>query len=195
MSGNWGVCLLAIPETDCAACGLSLGDGRAPLRSSRTPGEKEESSCASGDPSYCSSQCAAGTLASQPAAASSHDGGRSAPWAPPNRSCSCCCCFWPSQSGGWVTHPAWSAGACCCSRLSSAAEDSPLAACPGAPDCSWNENPRWTARATSDFPSCSLLQSPRAWGCGQLSVPVRSCSHGRRGRGQRAEEDLLRCVA
>lgn len=146
----------------------------------------EESSCASADLSYCSSRRAAGTLASH------HDGGQGAPWAPPNRNCSCCCCSCPSQSGGGAMHPAWSAGACWCSHLSSATADNPLAACPGAPDCSWNENPHWTARATSDFPSCSLLLNPNACGCGHLWVAVRSCCpHGRRGRGRRAEEEVL----
>lgn len=180
MSDNWGVYLLAIPETGAAACDLSLGDGLALLRSSTTHGEKEESSCAAADLSYCSSWCGAGSLASLWAPVSSHDGGGwSAPWPPLDRNCSCCCCSCPSQPGVRVTYPVWSAGACHCSRLSSASEDGSLAACPRAPDCSWNENPHWKARATSGFPSCPPLQSPRVWGHGQLSVAVRSCcSHG-----------------
>lgn len=157
MSDNWEVYLLAIPETGCAACGLSLGDGFALLKSSMIPVEKGGSSCAAGALSYCCSWCAADTLASLQAVVSGHDGGWSAPWPPLNRNCSCCCCFFPSQSGGWATHPAWSIGTCHHIHLSSALEDGPLAACPGAPDCSWNENLRWKAGATSDLPSCSLL--------------------------------------
>jgi len=85
MSDNWGVYLLAIPETGAAACGLSLGDGLAPLRSSMTPGEKGESSCDAADLSYCSSWCSARSLASLQAPVSSHDGGWNAPWPPPDR--------------------------------------------------------------------------------------------------------------
>lgn len=179
MSDNWGVYLLAILETGAAACGLLLGDGLALLRSSTIPGEKGESSCAAADLSYCFSWCAAGTLASLRAPVSSHGGGQSAPWPPPDRNCSCCCCFCPSQPGVGVTPPVWSAGACHGSHLSSASEDGSLAACPSAPDCSWNENPHWKARAISGFPACPLLPSPRVWRCGQLSVAVSSCcSHG-----------------
>lgn len=186
-----GVSLLATPGTcGSSACGSTQGHGLALLRSSTSPCEKSGgNSCAASGRSNCSSQHRARILAFPRAPASHHDGGWSAPWSPLDRNC-CCSCL--SQLGVGVTHPVWSAGACHRSHLSSASEDDLLAACPRAPDCSWNENPHWKARATSGFPFCPLLQSPRAWGCGQLFVAVTSCcSHGWRRCGR--QEEVARC--